>query len=153
LKATAIIPQFVEFIPSTLQDGVLYISQKYGTAVHKCCCGCGIKIVTPITPTDWKLKVSGDDVTLHPSIGNWNHPCQSHYIIRRNRVIWVGSMTQQEINLGRKRDRDIKKQYYGKSENINNHTEPRETLQDSTQIQPKKNFLKTIKHWLKSMFC
>lgn len=152
MKTTTIIPQFVEFIPSTLQDGVLYISQKYGTAAHKCCCGCGIKIVTPITPTDWNIKVSGGKVTLHPSIGNWNHPCQSHYIIRCNRVIWAGSMTQQEINWGRKRDREIKKAYYGKLDSINNSTEPRETLSNSAPRLPKTDLWKTIKHWLKSMF-
>jgi hypothetical protein len=152
LKAISITPQFVEFIPSTLQDGVLYISQKYGTAAHKCCCGCGIKIVTPITPTDWRLTVSGNEVTLHPSIGNWNHPCQSHYIIRSNRVIWVGTMTQQQINRGRERDRAIKKAYYEKRDDSKVTIESKETTANSASRHPKTDVLATIKRWLNSFF-
>jgi hypothetical protein len=41
-------PEHVEFIPKALEDGVLYISTKYRTASHRCCCGCGTKIVTPL---------------------------------------------------------------------------------------------------------
>ena len=63
--------EFVEFIPSTLNDGVLYISIPYATAVHKCCCGCGEKVVTPLTPTDWSLTFDGLTASLSPSIGNW----------------------------------------------------------------------------------
>jgi hypothetical protein len=151
LKANTITPQFVEFIPSTLQEGVLYVSQKYGTVAHKCCCGCGIKIVTPITPTDWQLTVSGNEVTLHPSVGNWNHPCQSHYIIRRNRVIWAGSMTQQQINRGRNRDLAIKKAYYEKNE-VTQTVRPKETLSNNAPRPPETDLWTTIKLWLKSMF-
>jgi hypothetical protein len=101
VKSESITPQFVEFIPSTLVEGTLYISSRYRTAVHKCCCGCEVKIVTPITPTDWSLTVRDDAVTLNPSIGNWNHPCQSHYFIRANQVVWAGKMSKRNINHGR----------------------------------------------------
>ena len=101
MRTEVVTPRFVEFIPSTLADGRLYISQKYRTAAHKCCCGCGVNIVTPITPTDWSLTVEGDAVTLDPSIGNWNHPCQSHYFIRQNQVVWAGKMSPHAIKRGR----------------------------------------------------
>ncbi len=109
MKLVAITPQFVELIPPEIQDGVLYISEKYAMAIHKCCCGCGMKVATSLTPARWQLRRDGDLVTLYPSIGNWDFPCRSHYWIRRNRVVWSGSMTQQEIRRVKERDRrDIK---------------------------------------------
>jgi hypothetical protein len=41
-------PRYVDFIPKELDDGILYISKRFQTASHRCCCGCGTKIVTPI---------------------------------------------------------------------------------------------------------
>lgn len=106
-----VIPQFVETSPDQLDDGVIYISQKYGTAMHKCCCGCGEEVVTPLTPADWRLRVDGLYVTLTPSIGNWNFPCKSHYWIRRNRVDWAGAMTPEEVREVQEGDRITKEQY------------------------------------------
>jgi hypothetical protein len=74
--------KFVEFVPEDIQPNTLYVSVEYGTAVHKCCCGCGEEVVTPLTPTDWKLKFDGESVSLAPSIGNWSFKCRSHYFIR-----------------------------------------------------------------------
>ncbi len=71
----ALTPEFVDFIPEVLEDGKLYISQTYATAVHKCCCGCGHKVVTPLSPTGWRLAVERGFVSLYPSIGNWGYPC------------------------------------------------------------------------------
>lgn len=105
-------PEFVEFIPEVPQDGTLYISRKYATAVHKCCCGCGNKVVTPLSPTGWRLTVRGKYVTLYPSIGNWSFPCRSHYYIRRNQVIWSYAMSEQEIDAGRRYDAKLKEQYF-----------------------------------------
>lgn len=104
--------QFVEFIPEQLEEGVLYISKRYGTAAHKCCCGCGEEVITPLTPTDWSLRMDGNVVTLHPSIGNWSFACRSHYLIRKSKVIWVGDMSQQQIERGRARDRAAKHNYF-----------------------------------------
>lgn len=115
MRAAHIIPQYVETIPTSLQDGVLYISRKYSTAVHRCCCGCGTKIVTPLKPTDWTLTATTEGlVTMHPSIGNWNHPCQAHYLIQRNRVVWASEMTKRQIQLGREFNQVAKNMYYGK---------------------------------------
>lgn len=105
-------PRYVEFVPDQLQSGVLYISRRYSTAIHLCCCGCTREVVTPLTPTDWQLTTQGNAVTLFPSIGSWNSPCQSHYWIRRNRVQWAPAWTRQEIESGRRRDRLAKDLYY-----------------------------------------
>jgi hypothetical protein len=43
MKRSSISHEFVEFVPSELKEGVLYVSVQYATAVHKCACGCGHK--------------------------------------------------------------------------------------------------------------
>ena len=48
MKIKQIRPESVEFIPEHIEEGVLYISELYRTAVHKCCCGCGQEVVTPL---------------------------------------------------------------------------------------------------------
>jgi hypothetical protein len=90
-KRTRIEHKFVEFLPDKLDPGVLYVSMEYATASHKCCCGCGRDVVTPISPTDWQLIFDGRSVSLKPSIGNWSYPCRSHYWIKGNRVEWDGT--------------------------------------------------------------
>ncbi len=84
-----VIPKFVEFIPKEIDEGILYVSMEYGTAIHKCCCGCGEKVVTPITPTDWKLTYDGENISLNPSVGSFNLPCKSHYFIQNNNILFV----------------------------------------------------------------
>ena len=50
--------------------------------------------------------------TLHPSIGNWNFPCRSHYWIRRDRVEWAPAWSDEEIRMGRAQDRRAKELYF-----------------------------------------
>lgn len=114
MRVTSLASQFVEFIPEKLDEGVIYISLTYSTAAHLCCCGCGAEIVTPLTPTDWKLAVNDGQVSLWPSIGNWSLPCRSHYVIRENRIIWASDMSQHEIERGRVHDRTVKIAYYAR---------------------------------------
>lgn len=104
MRVDAFEARFVEFIPATIEQGVLYISREYETSTHLCACGCGNKVVLPLKPTYWRL-VSEVPVTLYPSVGNWSFPCQSHYWIRKNRVKWSYKMTGAEIEAGRRRDR------------------------------------------------
>jgi hypothetical protein len=104
-KCKAIRPEFVNFIPDVVEEGVLYISTKFATAIHKCPCGCGEIVVTPIRPADWTLEWNGDTVSLYPSIGNWSLSCQSHYWIRENRVVWARKWSASEIETSRQRDR------------------------------------------------
>ena len=109
-----ILHKFVEFIPDVLEDGILYISIEYCTAIHKCVCGCGKEVVTPISPTDWQLTFDGKSVSLSPSIGNWNFECKSHYWIINNRVKFARKWKEWEIDTGRNNDTDIKKKYFKK---------------------------------------
>jgi Family of unknown function (DUF6527) len=78
-RRTTIQHQFVDTVPDALQEGVVYVCIPYTTAVHRCLCGCGEEVVTPIRPTGWSLTFDGVTVSLHPSIGNWDFPCRSHY--------------------------------------------------------------------------
>lgn len=104
--------KFVTTIPEVIEDGVLYISIKYSTAIHKCCCGCGSEVVTPLSPTGWQLIFNGETVSLSPSIGNWSLPCQSHYWITDNEVKWAPKWSKERIELVRYRDgKDTKKHY------------------------------------------
>lgn len=104
--------KFVDAIPEKLDEGKLYIALEYATAVHKCCCGCGREVVTPLTPTDWKMTYDGVSVSLYPSIGNWNFPCKSHYWIDHNAVRWAEQWSDQRIAAGRMYDRNAKRRYF-----------------------------------------
>lgn len=143
-----VIPEFVEFIPEALEDGKLYVSHKYATAVHKCCCGCGNKVVTPLSPTGWRLTVSGQYVSLYPSIGNWSFPCRSHYWIRRNRVVWSYSMTQQEINAWRRYDAKVKERYFETGEIWEDIVEI-SSPPESEEAEAPNTLWERLKHWLR----
>jgi hypothetical protein len=106
---------FVQFIPDQLDCGVLYISIEHATAVHKCFCGCGREVVTPLSPVAWQLTFDGVSVSLYPSIGNWNLPCRSHYFIERNKVIGAPEWSEGRINVGRQREAFLRKRYYRES--------------------------------------
>lgn len=97
-------PVFVDTIPGSLEEGRIYISKRYRTAVHRCCCGCGLEVVTPLNPAKWRLTEDDAKVSLHPSIGNWSFPCQSHYWIDHNQVRWAGTMPRWKIDQVRRRD-------------------------------------------------
>jgi hypothetical protein len=117
---------FVEFVPDELAEATLYISIPYATAVHSCLCGCGQRVATPLSPTDWELTYDGVSVSLNPSIGNWSFPCLSHYFIRRNRVRWAGKLSAEKINAGRVRDRKEKERYFKPHEPSGRTTEGQE---------------------------
>jgi len=108
--------EFVETVPEDLKDGVLYVSTKYASAIHKCCCGCENEVVTPLSPVEWSLTFDGESVSLHPSIGNWDFSCRSHYWIMRNKVVTAPSWSQRKVDAGRKRERAALKRYLGRKE-------------------------------------
>ena len=105
--------KFVEFIPRELKRNTVYVSIPYATAIHNCCCGCGNRVVTPLSPADWRLIFDGSSVSLEPSIGNWSFPCRSHYWIRNNCVIWSDEWTDDEIDAARSRDAHAHAAYFG----------------------------------------
>lgn len=111
MKRTTIRPVQVDLAPKELDEGILYVSQKYKAAVHKCCCGCGEKVVTPLSPAHWQVRITNEAVTLHPSVGNWGMACKSHYWIKNNRVIWAGKFSGAKIEAVRRRDSADQRQY------------------------------------------
>jgi len=104
--------RFVQYIPEKLEPGIIYISMEFATAAHACCCGCAEQVITPFTPTDWKLTFDGETVSLWPSIGNWNSKCRSHYFVDRNRVVEALPWNQKRIEAGRRQDTMAKADYY-----------------------------------------
>lgn len=82
--------EFVHRVPAELEEGVLYACLDCDVVVHKCACGCGEKVVLPLSPEHWKLCYDGE-ITLSPSIGNYQYNCKSHYFIRDGKVVWVDS--------------------------------------------------------------
>lgn len=132
--------EFVKTIPSTLSENTVYVSIDFGTAVHKCICGCDNKVVTPLTPTDWKLIYDGRNISLYPSIGNWNLKCQSHYWIENDEVIWCKKWSKKEISQANKRDLELKRDFY--SENISNIQTDKANLPDAPL---------SFKNWIKKL--
>lgn len=134
-RRASVTHEFVEFVPRDLQDGRVYVSIEYATAVHRCACGCGNKVVTPITPTDWKLSFDGETISLYPSIGNWSFPCRSHYWIRENRVEWASRWSRHEVEAGRDRERDRKYAFYEEPRRSEERREMREEAWEQAREQ------------------
>lgn len=105
--------QFVRSVPRELEPGVLYVSIDFSTVVHSCCCGCGEQVVTPLTPTDWRMTFDGETVSLHPSVGNWNQKCRSHYVIRQGKVFEAPPWSEMQVEAERYRDQQAKAKYFG----------------------------------------
>ena len=104
--------QHVEAMPHTLQPGILYVSLEFETAHHLCACGCGQKIRTPLSPAEWQVEETPQGVTLHPSIGNWQLPCRSHYLIHKGQVVWAEQWSDSQIAAGRARDQQKLQTYF-----------------------------------------
>lgn len=84
-----VVPRFVDVFPDALEEGVLYISLRFNTAVHLCACGCGMETITKIAPGEWRMMYNGKEISLLPSIGNWDFGCRSHYWIRNNKFVFI----------------------------------------------------------------
>lgn len=116
MTTTVFEPAFVEFVPTELEPGVLYLALEHSVVVHLCACGCGTKVVTPLSPAQWQMSFDGDGVTLQPSIGNWQYPCRSHYWIWGNAVEWAAPMSDAEIEACRRGDAWARERYYGEAQ-------------------------------------
>jgi hypothetical protein len=104
--------QRVHYMPKELKPGVLYVSEKFGTAAHLCACGCASKIRTPLGPTGWVLEETNKGPTLWPSVGNWQQACQSHYWIYRGEIRWCDKWTPEQIVAGRRDEEERRHAYY-----------------------------------------
>ena len=139
--------EFVEYIPDQLNEGTVYISVTFSIAAHNCCCGCGNQVITPLSPTDWQLTFDGKSVSLHPSIGNWGFPCQSHYWIKQNRVKWAPRWSRKQIEAGRLQDRRAKEKYYGETNASLSPSDKYRTPPKESEEEPHQGFWNKAKSW------
>lgn len=105
MRLRSVEPAFVTYVPGELEQGRLYISMEYSTAVHLCACGCRAKTVTPLASDGWTLTFNGA-VTLRPSVGNGQSSCHSHYLITRDAVEWLAPMGAAATHAAISRDQD-----------------------------------------------
>lgn len=106
MKIGELRPELVTHFPEVLEDGVLYISEEFATVGHKCCCGCGEEVITPLNSAQWRIKKGGGEkYSLYPSIGNWKFSCRSHYWIVNNKVYDAGLFDKGDIDFVIRRDR------------------------------------------------
>ena len=79
-----------------MKDGVLYLSRRFGIAIHMCACGCRVQTVTPIEkPHGWDFFEGPHGPTLRPSIGNQRLPCKSHYWVTDGAIVWCADSPTQ----------------------------------------------------------
>lgn len=127
MKQESFVPEFVDAMPEEIEGGRLYISVRFRTAAHLCARGCERRVVTPIKPAKWSFTYNGQVVSLSPSIGRWQLPCQSHYWIRNNQVIWSRAFTEKEIDAVMRRDaRDTERYYAERRQEVPPSDAPRE---------------------------
>jgi len=100
-------------MPSSLSDGILYVSSEYAVAGHLCACGCGTKVITPLGTAEWTFSERDERPTLYPSIGNWQLPCRSHYFITEGRIEWAGEWSNVQVAAGRRAEEQRREAYYG----------------------------------------
>ena len=85
--------KFVNLMPSDdlMRDGVLYMAPHFHVAVHKCMCGCGEKVVTPLEDEGWMWSYDSNTkaASLYPSVGNFQQSCKSHYFLTHGKVHWI----------------------------------------------------------------
>lgn len=136
--------EFVEFIPDELESDKIYISFAHRTAMHKCMCGCGVEVVTPLSPTDWRITFDGETVSLFPSIGNWSYPCRSHYWIDAGKVVWAEDWSEAEIRRSRERDNRRKQAHYASLKN-----KPMKSIAEQLTVQSNENVLKRFWNWIR----
>lgn len=102
----------VKYLPRELAPGILYVSEEYAVAGHLCACGCGQKVITPLGPAEWTFSEVGGRPTLRPSIGNWQLPCRSHYVIAGGRIQWAGQWSEDQVLAGRRAEERRREAHY-----------------------------------------
>ncbi len=87
----------VDRIPKQLEAGVIYHSEDFELAGLLCACGCGHR-VTLLVPDSHKVWEENGMASVSPSIGVFDAPCLSHYIIRSGNVHWLSAFSQVQAN-------------------------------------------------------
>lgn len=150
MRIRALSHVFVDRFPDTLKAGELYLAMEFSTAVHLCACGCGRKVFTPFSPTDWQMIFDGETISLKPSIGNWTFPCRSHYWVRSSAIVWAGEMSEEQIKMGRLQDRKAKAQ---RELAMTEHEfvtaeEPQSSAVEGSNKSCSRGLMQKIKFWL-----
>jgi hypothetical protein len=86
IKTVEIEPVFIETIPDILEENKIYISEQNKVSIHLCLCGCKTEVVLIIGYPHWNHFIKNDKLTIVPSIGNFQIPCKSHYVITNNKA-------------------------------------------------------------------
>jgi hypothetical protein len=102
----------VKYIPRELSPGILYVSIEYAVASHLCVCGCGNKVVTPLGPAEWTFSERNGRPTMYPSIGNWQLPCRSHYLITNGHIEWADRWSDVRVTAGRLAEEQRRQAHY-----------------------------------------
>ena len=123
----------VKYLPRELSPGVFYVSEEYAVAGHLCACGCGNKVITPLGPAEWTFSEVNGRPTLRPSIGNWQLPCRSHYVISDGHIQWEGQWSESQVLAGR-------------------HAEERRRQAHYATLDGKRSFWHRIWTWLRRIF-
>ena len=105
---------FVEYMPDKIAEGVLYISIPFGTMIHKCACGCGEEVVTPLSPAEWNFTYDGKTVSIYPSVGSWSLQCRSHYWIDTGHVRWARSLTMKQVFKARTKTKKTRQLHFAR---------------------------------------
>lgn len=108
----SIILKKVQYLPTKLESGILYVSFEFSVSGHLCACGCGAKVITPLIPTEWKFTEKKGLPTLNPSIGNWQLPCRSHYWIIDGRIEWSYDISDYQIEQGWRKEEKYRRAYF-----------------------------------------
>jgi hypothetical protein len=108
--------QRVKYMPRELSPGILYVSGEYAVAGHLCACGCGNKVITPLCPAEWTFSERNGRPTLRPSIGNWQLPCRSHYVIADGGIQWAGQWSDAQVVAGRRAEEQRRQAYYASTD-------------------------------------
>lgn len=130
----------VQYIPKNLEPGILYVSEEFEVAVHLCACGCGLKVCTPLTPTEWRFTDSENGPSLFPSVGNWEFPCRSHYWFQNGQIFWGEDWTPAQIEAGRRSEEERSRAYFASLERQRHSQRQRE------------NRFRRFWRWIKSFF-
>lgn len=86
------------------------------------------------------MTYNGEAISLHPSIGNWQLQCRSHYVIDRGRVIEAGQWTRSQVGAGQERDKRAKAAYFAA---------PVNQAEADTPVSPPPNEARGFWVWLK----
>lgn len=90
--------QLVRRTPATLCEGVVYHNEEFELAALLCACGCGHRIDLMVPDSHQVLDHDGL-ATVRPSIGVFDAPCLSHFIIRAGEVEMLAPFSQSQASV------------------------------------------------------